>query len=137
MTEHRQAKGRLGGDVDHVRVERVNRPPDLRKRRQRQAELPVEGHPYRTHKVDVLPVGGLAVVRMHELDLVAPLFQVADELAQGPRDSVDLGKVRLGDQADSHRGPRACQPEDPCFPYFGWYSSSSTSPGIRIRVERP
>jgi hypothetical protein len=42
---------------------------------------------------------------MDQLDLIARLAEMADQLVQCPRDPVDLGKVRFSDQRHAHGQP--------------------------------
>ena len=50
----------------------------------------------------VVSLGRLTIIGMDELDLIALLGEIADELAQGTGDAIHLGEVRLRDQTDSH-----------------------------------
>jgi hypothetical protein len=107
--------------MDHVGTEMVDRTSGRAEGRQRQVKLPVEREVDRADRMNVRPVGRLSVVGMDELDVVASLGEVADELGEGAGNAVDLGEVGLGDQADSHRRLRASRKK-------GWMRTMNRSP---------
>ncbi len=102
VPQHAEAECGLGGDVNQVGPERVDRPPDRSEGRQWKKQLLVKGHVDRSHEVSVRPVGRLAVVGVDQLDLVPPLHEMTDQFAQSSRHAVDLREVGLRDQADAH-----------------------------------
>jgi hypothetical protein len=99
-----QAESGFGGDVDQVGPERFNGPVNLAEGRQRDAHFAIERQGPGLDQVVVDPTLGLAVVRVDDLDRVARSLEVVDKLSERSRDPVDLGRVRLGDQGQSHGG---------------------------------
>jgi 4-amino-4-deoxy-L-arabinose transferase-like glycosyltransferase len=111
MTKSAEAEGHLGRDVDQVGPERVDRPVDSPERRQGDAHLTVKRQGPRLDQVVIGPGRGMAVIRVDDLDRVARLFEMLDQLPERPRNSVDLRGERLGHEGQSHgrhleeRGP--------------------------------
>ena len=98
----------LGGDMDDLWGEGVDRAVDSGKGRQREVKFRVKRGRSRAHQERVRR-RDFAVVGVDELHKVAPLGEVADELPERARHAVNLGEVRFRDQTDSHRsGPLPC-----------------------------
>jgi 4-amino-4-deoxy-L-arabinose transferase-like glycosyltransferase len=102
MAKNAQAQGCLGGDMDEVGPELVDRPPDRSERGQWQIQLFVKRHVDRPHQVDIRLIDRLAVVGVNQLDLIPVLGEMADKLAERTGNAIDLGKVGFGDQTDAH-----------------------------------
>ncbi len=96
----------LGRDVDQVGTKGVDRLMNRAERRQGNSELPVERRGPRTDPVRrlVLNLPALAIIGHHELNHVPRRVQMLDKLAEGPRDPVDLGKIGLCHQCQTHGG---------------------------------
>jgi 4-amino-4-deoxy-L-arabinose transferase-like glycosyltransferase len=119
MAQNGQPQSCLGGDMDDVGLERVNRAAYRSERGQRQIQLFVKGDVDRTDQVNVGPIGRLAIIGMYQLDPVAALGEMADEFAQRPGNAIDLGKVRFGNQTHAHGSSQASQRASECFVYRG------------------
>ena len=91
--EDAQPQRRLGGDVDDVRPERIDRPMDRAERRPGEMKLLVKRENERGDRVNLLAAQAWAVVRVNQLDVVAALRQKPNQLPQRPRNPIDLGKV--------------------------------------------
>ena len=97
-----QPESRLGGDVDHVRPKRIDRPMDRPKRRPRQMKLLVERQDDRPDRMDVFSTAPRAVVGVDQLNVVAASVRTRTSSPRRPRNAVDLGKIGFGDQCDAH-----------------------------------
>ncbi len=69
--------------------------------------------------MNVGPIGRLAIIGVNQLDEVAALREMADQLAQRPGNAIDLGKVRFGDQTHAHGTSQASPRASECFVYRG------------------
>jgi 4-amino-4-deoxy-L-arabinose transferase-like glycosyltransferase len=107
MPQHGQPQRRLGRDVDQVRPERVNCPANGCERGQRQIQFFIKGYTDRTDQMNVGPRRRLSIIRMNQLDHVAPIGEMADELAEGAGNAVHLGVVRFRDQGHAHKSFQA------------------------------
>ena len=119
MAQHGEPQCRLGGDMDHIRPEFIDRPANRAERGQRQVQLFVERKIDRTHQVNVGPSGWLAIIGVDQLDQIAALREMADELAERARNAIDLGKIRFSDQTHAHGSFQASCRLSECFVYRG------------------
>jgi hypothetical protein len=102
VPEHAQAERRLGGDMENLRLKRLDRPMDRAKRWQGKTQLFVKRQNDRPDRMDLFAIHGFAVIGIDQLNFVAALRQNANQLTQRPRDAIDLGEVRFRDQCDPH-----------------------------------